>query len=116
MSKRDNAYLRDIAESIVLIREYCQSGESTFLGSQALQDAVIRRLEIIGEASKRLSKEVREHNPGIPWKQICGLRDVLIHDYGMVNVRAVWNVVETDLPLLNDCVRNLLRAGSPEDP
>lgn len=111
MNERDRAYLLDIAESIRLIKEYCQPGETAFRTSQALQDAVARRLEIIGEASKRLSIEIRDQNPDIPWKQICGLRDVLIHDYGMVNASIVWKVVEMDLPSLQDCVRRLLKYG-----
>ena len=113
MIERDYAYIRDIAESIELINGYCQSGEAAFLSSQAVQDAVIRRLEIIGEPSKRLSKEVRDANPAVPWKQICGLRDVLIHDYGMVNVGTVWKVVETDLPVRTQCVKRLLAGGKP---
>jgi uncharacterized protein with HEPN domain len=75
-----------------------------------LQDAVIRRLEIIGEASKRISAELRAAHAEVPWKQICGLRDVRIHDYGMVDVETEWSIVEVDLPPLRDCVRKILNA------
>ena len=80
MSDRDRAYLLDIQESIRLIEEYCRGGEMEFLAAQFLQDAVIRRLEIIGEASQRLSIQLRDSNADVAWKQI-------VHDYGMVNVR-----------------------------
>lgn len=62
-----------------------------------IQDAVIRNLEIIGEATKKLSPEIREKHSRIPWKQIAGLRDVLIHDYMRVDALEVWGVVENNL-------------------
>ena len=64
------------------------------------QDAVIRNLEIIGEAVKHISETVKETSPDIPWKQIAGLRDLLIHHYMGVNLDEVWNIVVNDIPAL----------------
>ena len=61
----------------------------------------IRNLEVIGEATKNLSEDLRDANPSIPWRQIAGMRDVLIHDYLKVNLNRVWRTVETDLPPLD---------------
>lgn len=72
------------------------------------QDAIIRQLEIIGEATKRLSPSLRENTPEIPWRRICGLRDVLIHNYMGVDIEAVWSIVEVNIPPLKVTVEALL--------
>ena len=64
------------------------------------QDAIIRQLEVIGEATKQLSAELKAANPEVPWRRIAGLRDVLIHQYFGVDLEVVWGVVERDLPVL----------------
>ena len=75
------------------------------------RDAIIRQLEIVGEASKHLSEAARAKSREIPWRQVCGLRDVLIHEYFGVNFQAVWRVIEADLPVLRGAVERLLEAG-----
>ena len=79
--KRDIVYLRHIADAIERIESYISVGRDVFLSTPHWQDAVIRQLEIIGEAAKRLSTEIRDQNPRVPWRRIAGLRDVLAHDY-----------------------------------
>lgn len=74
-----------------------------------IQDAVIRNFEIIGEATKKLTMELRDSNPGIPWRRISGFRDVLIHDYMGVDVEEVWNVIKDNLPGLKQKVQELLQ-------
>ena len=69
---------------------------------------MIRNLEIIGEATKRISTDVKNDNPEIPWREIAGLRDVLIHDYMGVDLHVVWNVVVQDVPKLKLTVTKLL--------
>jgi uncharacterized protein with HEPN domain len=77
-----------------------------------IQDGVIRNLEVIGEATKNLSEDLRVANPSIPWRQIAGMRDVLIHDYLKVNLNRVWRTVENDLQPLGIAVRRLLQHES----
>ena len=105
---KDRLYLESILDCLERIAEYTLAGEQAFLGSRLIQDGVIRNLEVIGEATKNLSGELREANPGIPWRQIAGMRDVLIHDYLKVNLNRVWRTVITDLPPLRDTVTRLL--------
>lgn len=83
-------------------------GKAIFFAEKIIQDAVIRNLEIIGEAVKNISHQTREKNPDIPWKRIAGLRDILIHQYFSVDLEAVWLVVENRLPLFLRQIRSLL--------
>src|SRR5690625_7238412 len=83
MSKRKpDVYLQDILESIGHIQRYLDNvSEDEFYENVEKQDAVLRRLEIIGEAVKQLPEETRENHPGIPWRQIAGMRDIISHEY-----------------------------------
>lgn len=78
-----------------------------FLTDSKTQDAVIRRLEIMGEAAKNIHEEIRGKYPHVPWKQIAGMRDVLIHAYAGVNIRRVWKVIREDAPRLKEMVEDL---------
>lgn len=98
--KNDVVYLRHILDAIQKIESYVSVGHETFITTSHWQDAVIRQLEIIGEATKRLSPELRSRYPQIPWKRIAGLRDVLIHDYLGVDISMVWQITQTFLPEL----------------
>jgi len=106
--KDDKVYLTHIVECIQYILEYTQSGEEEFYKQRIIQDAVIRNLEIIGEATKNISKEYRNQYPDIPWREMAGLRDVLIHDYLGVDLKIVWAVVKNELPRLLTQIKNLL--------
>jgi uncharacterized protein with HEPN domain len=96
--KNDQLYLDNIKECIALIELYTASGKEAFFQTRMIQDAVIRNLEIIGEATKNLSPDFRLAHPEIPWRQMAGLRDVLIHDYLRIDLEEIWLVIETDLP------------------
>jgi uncharacterized protein with HEPN domain len=101
MKKNDQVYLLHILEAIDQIREYTRDLDyNGFLKSRLVQDGVIRQLEIIGEATKKLSQETRNRASHIPWKDMAGMRDVLIHQYFGVDLVAVWTTVEQDLPFL----------------
>lgn len=110
MTDEDALYLDNIDDGIARIESYTEDGREVFLYTPMIQDAVIRNLEIIGEATKKLSSELRESNSDIRWRQIAGLRDVLIHEYAKVNLPRIWNIIEQDLPGLKERVKSLLRA------
>lgn len=105
---KDLLYLESIRDCLERIAEYTATGKQAFLDSRLIQDGVIRNLEVIGEATKNLSSELRESNPAIPCRQIAGMRDVLIHGYLKVNFGRVWRTVEKDLPPLTAAVSTLL--------
>ncbi len=100
MSERtDREFLSDIQEAIRRIGEYTAGMTyEAFLEDMKTQDAVIRNLEIIGEATKSLSKELRARHPHVPWKGMAGVRDRLIHHYFGVNLDIVWQIVTDELP------------------
>lgn len=106
--KDDRVYLRHIVECISNIESYTNDDEEAFFSLKIIQDAVIRNLEIIGEATKKISKEVKTQNQTLPWHEMAGLRDVLIHDYFGVDLTIVWNVVANELPDVKKKVADIL--------
>jgi len=106
--KDDRVYLEHIREALQDIATYVAAGRDAFFAERMRQDATLRKLEVIGQAVKNLSEASKSRQPHIPWKQIAGMRDKVIHDYFGVNLEIVWAVVERDLPDLNRAVRVLL--------
>jgi len=110
---RDPAYVEHMLEAIARIRRYVgRKRRAGFLGDALLQDAVIRNIEIVGEAASRLSPEFAARHAEIPWRDIVGMRHRLIHGYLNVNLVTVWEVIERDLPALAPRLRALLGAAS----
>lgn len=99
--RSDSDLLKDIISSIDKIESYClDMSYSDFLNDNKTQDAVIRNIEIIGEAAGNISDEFRIKNDNIPWNKIKGTRNRLIHDYSGVNLDILWNIIKDDLPNL----------------
>jgi uncharacterized protein with HEPN domain len=106
--KGDQLYLRHILDAVEKIENYTAVGRDAFLAHSHWQDAVVRQLEIIGEAAKRLSKTLTIQHDDVPWRRIAGLRDVLIHDYMGVDINAVWEITQKNLPFLKSRVIAIL--------
>lgn len=104
----DRLYLSNIKECIERIEVYTRNGKDVFVQETMIQDAVIRNFEIMGEATKRLSNELRITYPNVPWQQVAGFRDVLIHDYLKVDLNRVWGVIELNLPQLKADIEVIL--------
>ena len=108
MKRNINIYLDDILSSIKLIEFYTKNlSLERFKKNRKSQDAVIRRLEIIGEAAKNIPKEIKEKYPKIRWQEIVGIRDFLSHVYFGVNIDRVWNIIKKDMPILNEDIKKL---------
>ena len=108
--KDDKLYLIHMRERIERILTYTRDGREAFLQSEMVQDAVTRNFEIIGEAAKRVSPPLREAHPDVPWQQIGGFRDVLIHGYMGIDRNEVWRIVEQDLSGLKRKLEQILAA------
>jgi uncharacterized protein with HEPN domain len=111
--KDDRLYLHHMLERCRRITRFIGPGREAFMASDELQDAVIRNVEVIGEAAKRVSAEARGSLASLDWKAICGMRDVLIHDYIGVDLDEVWNVSSSRIPELQATLEQFLTAEDP---
>ena len=111
MKKNPRVFINHILESIETVEKYTKNlSKKDFLASREKQDAIIRRIEIIGEAVKNLETEIKQTNLDIPWQDISDMRNKLIHEYFGVDLELVWEVVERDIPILK---RELLKVKLP---
>jgi uncharacterized protein with HEPN domain len=112
--KDQKVYLLHAIDAIDAIVRYTTEGADGFFADAKTQDAVIRNIEIIGQAVKGLSDETRSLNPAVPWRQIAGMRDKLIHEYFGVDLALVWDVVERELPVLRPQLEEISRRLADE--
>jgi uncharacterized protein with HEPN domain len=106
----DAVILLHIRDALVLVLEYAGVGKQAFQEDVRTQDAILRRLEIVGEATKRLTPTFRAAHPNVPWKRIAGFRDIAIHHYDKIDLEVVWRLVEHEAPILLQQIRDLLDA------
>ncbi len=106
--KDDAVYLRHVLEAIRRIEENASGGRESFMASHTLQDAVLRNLQTMAEATQRLSASAKELQPAVDWRALSGFRNVLVHNYLGIDLEQVWLAVEHDLPGLKIAAEELL--------
>lgn len=114
MPRDYSVYLSDMLDAIDCVATYTEGYSIGKLrNDRKTLDAVVRNLEIIGEAAKNVPQRVRSRHPEIDWKKLAGLRDILIHQYFGIDIEIVWDVVVNKLPALNDNVRKIMATDPP---
>ena len=115
MKKDDSVYLHHIIDAFVQIEHYTEGvSHEEFLHNRLIQDGVIRQLEVMGEAARNLSEDLRNEHPQIPWRQMIGLRNRMIHAYFNVDLQIIWEIVQGDIPDLKQKMKQILDAISEE--
>ena len=110
MRKDPKFFLNHILESIGLIEEYVKGvDEGEFGEVSVVHDAVLRRLEIIGEATKNIPSDIKKKHPEVPWNLMAGMRDVLIHEYFGVKSTTIWETIKFDLPKLKPIIKKIIK-------
>lgn len=104
----DRVVLAHMFECLARINEYTGHERARFDSSRLVQDAVVRNLQTLAESSQRLSADVKATEAQIPWRELSGFRNVIVHDYLGIDLEAVWLVVEQDLPPLSEALRRML--------
>ena len=109
MPKEFEVYIKDIMECTEKIEKYTKGvSYGEFVKNDLVIDGVVRNLEIIGEAVKRIPIEIKKQHPDIEWKKIAGLRDILIHEYSGVNVKIIWDIVINKIPALKNAINGII--------
>ena len=116
MTERDGLFLGHILAAITDIESFTAEGQAGFMADRKTQSAVVRQLEIIGEAVKNLSAALTAGETAVPWRLIAGTRGRLVHAYFNVSLDAVWSMIEQDLPTLSENVQRILDAPDKRTP
>jgi len=112
MYREYKVYLKDILNAIQKIEKYTKNlSFNGFVKNELVQDGVLRNLEVIGEAVKKIPDEVKNKNPEIEWRKIAGLRDILIHEYFGIDLNIVWDIIKNKIPELKKKVLKIISEG-----
>lgn len=104
----DKIRLQHVLDAIDMIHNYVIGADyNDFSTSSMMQDACIRQLQVIGEACGKVSDELKQNNPAIPWRQIVGLRIIVVHEYFGVDDKVIWDIIQNDLPALKQQVERI---------
>ena len=110
---RDRARLLEVLDAIGRVERHAAAGRDAFMTDERVHDAVLYRIGSLGESVKGLSPPLKARHPGVPWKQMAGIRDVVNHKYYGLDLTTIWNTIENDLPPLKASVERIL-AEDPE--
>lgn len=105
----DGLNITCIAECIARIEEYTSAGQEAFETTRMIQDAVVRNFQVIGDATKNLSSDLKQAYPDVPWRRMAGFRDVLVHDYLRIDFNLVWEIIEIELPRFKPQILEILQ-------
>jgi uncharacterized protein with HEPN domain len=111
--ERDAFYLAHMLECIDAIESYCAAGDVE--SDERTLDAVLRRLQILTESSKRVSDELKAAYPNVPWRELAGFRNVVVHDYLAISTERILSIVSRDIPSLKEKLATILAALRPTD-
>jgi len=106
--RSDRERLLDVLHAIENIEKYSVQGYDAYVSEELVQVWIVHHIQLIGEATASLSRELRESSPDIPWQDIIAMRNVLVHQYFGIDLREVWDTVTTDLPTLKNQVLSIL--------
>ena len=106
--KTDRLYLVHILECIDHIQQYTAEGRSAFFDDRKTQDAVLRNLHTLSESVQRLTESLRKHHSDVDWRSIIAFRNVVVHDYLGIDLKQIWDIVESDLPEFKQAVAAIL--------
>jgi len=106
----------DIAEAIERIEKYASKGREAFEDDELIQNWILHHLQVIGEAARAISEELKDEHDEMPWRQIVGMRHILVHRYFEVDIDLIWSVVEDDVPVLKQQIDLILKEPEEEIP
>lgn len=112
--RTEHLYLRDILEATVSIQQFLNNvSKNEFLESDLLQSAIIQKFSVIGEAASNISESLKTRYPDVQWKEIIGIRNILVHVYFSVNWTLIWKTIREDVPVLHSRIRYILECEYP---
>ena len=113
--KNDAVYIADINQALDRIFTYTHEGKGSFLKNVQIQDAVLRNFQVMGEAARRVSDTTQKKYSEVPWSDLIGFRNVVIHDYGELDLERLWDTIEKEVSALQKQIGNIAADASADD-